>query len=382
MLLLAGCVSRPRQPVAAEPFVFRSLDLRQQTGSGQPDWDLSSPEARYDLVRQLAQVRRPRGSVYRNGKPHITISAELGTVIGDGQAIQLEGDVRILVRGARPIQIRGDQLRWIPGERLMVIDRRPQASDQRFRIRAQLVRYRLDKDLLELRGAPLLEEWSNPQPLLAKRPSAPIRLHVASLDWRPDQGDLRAPGPVRGERFSATPKPRQPLTLLASGLSGNLRRGYLDLLEPVRLQEGDGSGWLQARRVRWAIEEQWLASDQPFAGQLRNLRARGDGLRINLSDQTVLVPEGCRLDQPASQLSAARCLWHWPSGRFAAEGDVVLRRTAYQQITRASRLNGRIGASGQAEFFSPGGRVHSRITLPPQPPRKQAATGAGPRVVF
>ena len=107
---LAGCVSSPREPAAPEPFVFRSLDLRQQNGTGEPAWDLTSPEARYDLIRQLAQARRPQGTIYRNGKPHITIKALRGTVIGDGQAIQLEGEVLITLLGRNPVRSSGDAI--------------------------------------------------------------------------------------------------------------------------------------------------------------------------------------------------------------------------------------------------------------------------------
>ena len=140
------------EPAPPEPFVFRSLDLRQQNGKGEPAWDLTSPEARYDLIRQLAQASRPRGTIYRRGKPHITVSATRGTVIGDGQAIQLEGDVLITLLGRNPVRISGDQARWIPRDDLMVIDRRPLATDRRSRISAQTARYLLAEDRVELRG--------------------------------------------------------------------------------------------------------------------------------------------------------------------------------------------------------------------------------------
>ena len=383
---LAGCVSSPREPAAPEPFVFRSLDLRQQNGTGEPAWDLTSPEARYDLIRQLAQARRPQGTIYRNGKPHITIKALRGTVIGDGQAIQLEGEVLITLLGRNPVRISGDQARWIPRDDLMVIDRRPVATDQRTRISAQNARYLLAMDRVELRGSPVLEQWPKAVPAVADRLPAPIRVQVSSVDWRPEQGSLLAPGAVQGERLAraeqaggqSSTDARSDLLLTASGLRGNLREGFLDLLAPVRLRERGGRSWLQAEQTRWAFNAQLLASERPFEGLINNLNVRGDSLRIDLDRETVLVPRGCRLNQPGQQLSAERCLWHWDTERFLATGAVELRRSAYRQITRSSQLSGRIGREGTVEFASPGARVNSQFSLPakdssgPQEQRRRA----------
>ena len=383
---LAGCVSSPREPAAPEPFVFRSLDLRQQNGTGEPAWDLTSPEARYDLIRQLAQARRPQGTIYRNGKPHITIKALRGTVIGDGQAIQLEGEVLITLLGRNPVRISGDQARWIPRDDLMVIDRRPVATDQRTRISAQNARYLLAMDRVELRGSPVLEQWPKAVPAVADRLPAPIRVQVSSVDWRPEQGSLLAPGAVQGERHARAEQAggqsrtdaRSDLLLNASGLRGNLREGFLDLLAPVRLRERGGRSWLQAGQTRWAFNAQLLASERPFEGLINNLNVRGDSLRIDLDRETVLVPRGCRLNQPGQQLSAERCLWHWDTERFLATGAVELRRSAYRQITRSSQLSGRIGREGTVEFASPGARVNSQFSLPakdssgPQEQRRRA----------
>jgi LPS export ABC transporter protein LptC len=378
-LLLSGCISRTREAAAPEPFVFRALDLRQQSATGQPAWDLTSPEARYDLNRRLAQARRPRGTVYRNGQPYLNLSAESATVIGDGQAIVLEGEVRLTLMGRDPVRISADQVRWLPGQDLMAIDQRPVASDRRLRISAGSARYHLNQDRLELRGAPLLEQWQQNQPLGTTRAAAPIRLRVSRVDWRPAQGGLEAPGLVRAERSDSGS--HEPLRLTATGLSGNLRQGMLALQAPVLLRNGSGSSWLRAGQVHWTIQQPWLTSAQPFRGAVNQLQASGAGWRVNLAEQTVLVSGDCALQQPGVQLTAGRCFWHWPSGRFSATGQVLLRRSAYGQITRATQLQGQIGANGLAQFSSPGARVDSSFTLPPPSRRSGSPPQAAP-VVF
>jgi len=377
---LGGCVSQPRKPQRSEPFVFRSLNLRQQTATGQTAWEITSPEARYDLTSKEALARQLRGTVFRNGRPHILVSANTARVIDDGRRLELQGAVRITLLGANPVRISGDRASWQPRLHLMVIDRRPVAVDRRSRVSARTARYLLADDRLELRGGTVLEQWQEPAAARAAKAAAPLRVSTASIDWRPEQGDLRAAGAVLGQRWT-TPGPVADLRLTATGLQGNLRRGQVDLLAPVRLRNREGNGWLDAAQTRWAIAEQWLASDQPFRGAMRQLSGRGDALRIDLVASTVLIPRGCRLQQPGEQLQAQRCLWHWPSGRFLAEGGVELRRQTYRQITRASVLNGRIGSNGEAVFTAPGARVRSELTLPPGAATRQPGA-ATPPVTF
>ena len=378
LLLLVGCASKPRLPPPAEPFVFKSLDLEQQDPRGKPAWELRSPEARYDISRQVAQAHQPRGTIFKRGKANITVSARSATVIGDGQAIQLEGDVLITLLGKNPVRITGQQARWIPSRSLMLIDRLPAATDRSSRITAQLATYYLDRDLIELRGEPVLEQWSAKGG--KKRPSgaAPLRVVTAQVDWRPEQGDLKAPELVRGFRRDKDAQ----LTLTARALQGNLRAGYVDLLAPVQMRDPKRNGWLNALQTRWLINDQLLSSDQPFQGAFKKLQGSGSRFKVNLDTSTVFIPETCALRQPGEQLTAHRCEWNWTNGRFAAQGDVVLRRKSYSQITRSSQLRGTIGKDGVAVFSSPGARVNSQFTLPPQQKAQTKRTRPTPAVRF
>ena len=96
------------------------------------------------------------------------------------------------------------------------------------------------------------------------------------------------------------------------------------------------------------------------------LQAKGDRFAIDLEKSDVKVSRGCELEQPGERLTATRCIWNWPSGRFEAVDQVVLKRDTYNQVTRATRLEGKIGDNGTAVFSSPGDRVNSRFTLPPK----------------
>ncbi len=372
LVALVGCVQPPAKKQAPEPFVFRSLNLRQQNAKGEPAWELTSPEARYDIERRLAQARNLEGVTYLRGKPHYRVSARVGTVLNDGELIQLEGDVRITLLGQDPVVIRSQQVRWLPRQELMVMDSRAVATDRRSRLTAQKARFLLQQDRLELRGQPQLERWDPTRTKAARsggaaasapaeqavRPSAQEILKVRRADWSPGSGLLQAAGPVRGRRSDGQ-------VITASALEGNLRQGFVDLLAPVRVSDPGRKGWLEAQRSRWDLAGQTLRTATPFRGQLDKLAIQGNALDIDLQRELVVVPAACALQQPGETLRAQSCRWNWSTGRFEAVGDVVLSRSAYRQVTRAARLEGAIGKQGQAVFTTPGGRVNSELTLPP-----------------
>ena len=377
--MLAGCVSTTPKQETAEPFLFRSLDLRQQDPQGQPAWSLTSPEARYDITKRLAKARQPRGLIYRNGKPHYDIRANGGTVLNNGEVIQLEGAVVVTLLGPDPVQIHADQLRWIPRRDLMEIDRRPWASDHRSRLSAESARFYVLQDRLELRGNPQLRQWAaapkgRPDPVGLGQPD--LVLTTASAIWHPRTGALSAPGPVLGEHH----EPRgSGQTLRASSLGGNLRQQRLALEAPVQVVDLSRKAVLDAQRTVWDLAARTLSSDQPFQARIDRLQVKGDRLAIDLGREMVSIPQACQLLQPGEQLQANQCLWHWPKGQIRASGGVVVRRTANRQITRAQELQGRIGKNGLAVFSSPGARVQSQLTLPPAGAKPPGAAQKGHR---
>ena len=377
--LLAGCESTTPKQETVEPFLFRSLDLRQQDAQGRPAWSLSSPEARYDIDKRLAKARQPRGLIYRNGQPHYDIRANGGTVLNNGEVIQLEGAVVVTLLGADPVQIHADQLRWIPRRDLMEIDRRPWASDHRSRLRAESARFYVLQDRLELRGNPQLQQWAT-APKGRVNPvgvgPAELVLTATSATWHPRSGVLVATGPVQGNHRDVNGSGQ---TLRASSLGGNLRQQRLALEAPVQVVDSSRKALLEAQRTVWDLAARRLSSDLPFRARIDRLQVRGDRLSIDLDNETVAIPQACQLLQPGEQLQAQQCFWHWPNGQIRAQGSVVVRRQANQQITRANQLQGRIGSNGLAVFSSPGSRVQSQLTLPPAGANPPGAAQKGPR---
>jgi LPS export ABC transporter protein LptC len=370
MPLLGSCrQERLVRDTTVPPFVFRSLNLRQQDQKGQPAWELTSPEARYDLQRRVAQATSPRGVIYAKGKPVYRLEATSGTVLNDGEVILLEGDIRVQRLGPQPVLIKSSRVRWLPSREVMEIDRHPEALDPHSRLVARRARFLLGKDQLELRGAPKLERWTDRfDPLRgAPKASPDVVVTVSRADWEPGTGFLEALGPVAAQRRPpGAPPSAPPQTLTASKLEGNTVKQEFRLKAPVSFDDPSEKTRFQGQDVRIDMAEKTIRTRDPFQGWRDSLQVAGGAVEIYGKDDNAVIPSGCALDRPGERLRADRCTWNWKTQEVQAEGSMQFHRDANRQHTRGHQLRGRLGDEGQLEVTTPGGRVFSEFQVPPR----------------
>lgn len=368
LLVLSGCgqSSRRDNPSRATPFVFQALNLRQQDSAGRPQWQVISPEARYDLARRLAQARDLRGEISQQGRPVYRLAASHGTVLNDGEVIQLEGLVTIQRLGPEPFKVTATRMRWYPRQQRLELDRHPEAFDTRLRLRASKATLWVDRDLLELRGRPSVASNGNSQDGINQ-----LRLTAPQLDWSPGSGALVAPGPVVATSGRSKTVGQR---LQATGLRGNTLTRRLELLAPVHVVSPAQRAWLNTATTTIDLNTNVLASEAPFTGAYGALQIDGKGLSLALNATEASIAQDCRLRQPEGRLRADHCTWNWTTNAVLATGHVVLKRRANRQTTRAGQLSGRLGPEGLFEFTAPGSRVHSTLVLPqPNPGRPSRA---------
>jgi hypothetical protein len=147
-------------------------------------------------------------------------------------------------------------------------------------------------------------------------------------------------------------------------------RQVIDLQAPVQVLDPGRKARLDASATRLELAVERISSPHPFRAQLDQSRLSGLGFEALGGSQTLVIPQACRLQQPTDSLVANRCTWNWQTNQVTAQGSVELRRSAFQQITRAQQLQGVATKQGQVVFSSPGSRVESRLTVPP--PRRDA----------
>ncbi len=360
-VLVLGCASSTenRSKTAAPlPFVFRKLELEQKKSSGDIDWKLSSPEARYELTRRLVRAKKPVGVLYSKNKPSFEIKADFAVVINDGEQIILEGDVQLQQIKGRKILIKGERLRWQPELSRLIMEQQPRAFDDRSRITATLAILQQDTNSLTLSGPVQLDRWQDKLALTMK-PDTAVRTGKAL--WNLENGALKADGPVLGQRRDQEGVVLEQLE--GRQLIGNTQKGLITVKSPVIVTMPKNKGLLRAKDTSWNFREQILSSHDPFEGFINEIQINGERFRAELDQNTVTIPEGCHIKQPGERLRARKCRWNWETDDVLATGNVRVERDDNNQITEAQSLNGSIGEKGALIFSAPGNKVRSELTI-------------------
>ena len=353
--LISSCASKsPNQNKnqASTPFIFRSLDLKQRRPDGARDWELTSPEARYNTAARTVRAKIPKGILYFEDKPSFMISAEHATVLNDGELVVLEGTVRLKRLGIEPLLIQGDRLIWRPSLSTMVMNQRPSALNKNSKIVSSSLIFQQESGQLLFNGPTKLSRWGNnysstldPQTVIT----------AGNARWNLNSGIIAAVGPVTANQTNG----RQ---LTAASIQGNTMKNFLDLKAPVQFQLEDDAV-VDAGETRWNFERDQLSSKAPVSASLPKGDVRGIGFIIDLPKNTLTISNSCHVEQPDKNLRAKSCSWNWSSDLLTAAGNVNLKESNSGQVQRAELMEGAFNPDGSIRFSPSENRVKTQIKL-------------------
>ncbi|BEV36258.1 LPS export ABC transporter periplasmic protein LptC [Synechococcus sp. M16CYN] len=337
----------------ATHFTLRKFDLNQRQSNGLKDWDLSSPEARYNSVAGTVRARLPEGVLYQSGSPAFSLGADFTTVVDNGKLIVLEGSVRLKRLGSSSLLIKGDRLIWRPADSTMVINQRPEAVDRDLKLVADSLTFYLDRNQLIFNGHTQLSRWEN-----SREPTAQPDVIITARDgrWNLKSGTLSAAGPIRADYLSGR-------RLIASSIQGNIKLGILDLRSPVRFKLESGKGAVNGGRTRWDLTKSKLISKAPVAAYISDGELRGDGFVIDILRDTLIIPRGCRTTQPNKSLRAQRCTWNWKNSILVAEGDINPKHSDSGQSLKAKQIESGVALDRYIRSAPLEQRVQTHIRL-------------------
>ena len=354
--LISSCESQPaiqEKNQGSTPFVFRSLDLKQRRPDGVRDWELTSPEARYNTAARTVRARSPKGILYFEDKPSFMISAEHATVVNDGELVVLEGTVRLKRLGTSPLLIQGDRLIWRPGLSTMVINQRPSALNRNSKLVSNSLTFQQDSGQLLFTGPTKLSRWEknysstiDPQTLIT----------AGHGKWNLNSGTIAAVGPIIANQSNG----RQ---LTAVSMQGNTTKNYLDLKAPVQFKLEDDKAVVDAGETRWDFEQNQLSSKAPVSASLTKGEVHGVGFIIDIPGNTLTISNSCKVAQPDKNLSANRCSWNWKNDLLTAAGRVNLKESGSDQVKRADQMQGEFNPDGSIRFSPSQNRVKTQIQL-------------------
>lgn len=354
--LLASCASKPatqNQNQSSTPFIFKSLDLKQRRPDGVRDWELTSPEARYNTAARTVRAKSPKGILYFEDKPSFMISAEHATVLNDGELVVLEGTIRLKRLGAEPLLIQGDRLIWRPALSTMVINQRPVALNRNSRIISNSLVFQQQSGQLLFSGATKLSRWEknysstlNPQTVIT----------AGNSRWNLNTGIIAAVGPILAYQDNGR-------ELTAASIQGNTKNNFLDLKAPVQFKLEQDDAIVNAGETRWNFERDELSSKAPVSASLPKGDVSGVGFIIDIRNNLLTISNSCEVAQLDKNLRAKSCTWDWGKDLLTAAGNVNLKESKTGQVQRAEQIDGALNQDGSIRFSPATDRVKTQIKL-------------------
>ena len=353
---LSSCASKPatqNQNQSSTPFIFRSLDLKQRRPDGVRDWELTSPEARYNTAARTVRARIPKGILYFEDKPSFMISAEHATVLNDGELVVLEGTIRLKRLGAEPLLIQGDRLIWRPALSTMVINQRPVALNRNSRIISNSLIFQQQSGQLLFSGPTKLSRWEknysstlNPQTVIT----------AGNSRWNLNTGIIAAVGPILAYQDNGR-------ELTAASIQGNTKNNFLDLKAPVQFKLEQDDAIVNAGETRWNFERDELSSKAPVSASLPKGDVSGIGFIIDIRNNLLTISNSCEVAQLDKNLRANSCTWDWGKDLLTAAGNVNLKESKTGQVQRAEQIDGALNQDGSIRFSPARDRVKTQIKL-------------------
>ena len=354
--LLASCASKPatqNQNQSSTPFIFKSLDLKQRRPDGVRDWELTSPEARYNTAARIVRAKIPKGILYFEDKPSFMISAEHATVLNDGELVVLEGTFRLKRLGAEPLLIQGDRLIWRPALSTMVINQRPAALNRNSRIISNSLIFQQQSGQLLFSGPTKLSRWEknysstlNPQTVIT----------AGNSRWNLNTGIIAAVGPILANQDYGR-------ELTAASIQGNTKNNFLDLKAPVQFKLEQDDAIVNAGETRWNFERDELSSKAPVSASLPKGDVSGIGFIIDIRNNLLTISNSCEVAQLDKNLRAKSCTWDWGKDLLTAAGNVNLKESKTGQVQRAEQIDGALNQDGSIRFSPARDRVKTQIKL-------------------
>ena len=354
--LLASCASKPatqNQNQSSTPFIFKSLDLKQRRPDGVRDWELTSPEARYNTAARTVRAKIPKGILYFEDKPSFMISAEHATVLNDGELVVLEGTIRLKRLGAEPLLIQGDRLIWRPALSTMVINQRPVALNRNSRIISNSLIFQQQSGQLLFSGPTKLSRWEknysstlNPQTVIT----------AGNSRWNLNTGIIAAVGPILAYQDNGR-------ELTAASIQGNTKNNFLDLKAPVQFKLEQDDAIVNAGETRWNFERDELSSKAPVSASLPKGDVSGIGFIIDIRNNLLTISNSCEVAQLDKNLRAKSCTWDWGKDLLTAAGNVNLKESKTGQVQRAEQIDGALNQDGSIRFSPARDRVKTQIKL-------------------
>jgi LPS export ABC transporter protein LptC len=324
--LLAACQNSTRteqkikQDTAATDIegslVFNNITLDQADAKGRPLWKVKSEKATYSRDKKIAQIEKPSGDLYQDGKIVLRVSADSGEVRQDGKLVLLRGQITAtdIRNGA---VFKGDDLEWHPQDDLLVVRNNLKGNHPQLQATAKEARYFTRNQQVELLGQVAA---------ISKNPD--LQMKSDNLIWQIKQQKVSGDKRIWIERYKNKIVTDR---VEADKSQVDLQTKIATLQQNVQLTSVDPPLLMSSNSAIWNVKAQTVVSEQPvrIVQQKENIILTANQGQLNLEQKVATLMGGVQAigSKNQAKVYANQMKWDIPTQNVQASGNVI-----YQQI--------------------------------------------------
>ncbi len=331
LLLLLGMVACQQQPQLPpedpEPsqtpetefedrLTLDDVTLEQANEQGQLLWRVEAEQASYSPDQRIAQVIKPSGELYQDGKLLYKIEARKGEVYQDSKRIVLRDQI-VATDPNNGLVLRGEELEWTVEQEILIV--RNGVSGDHEKIQAIATEAQIFNK--EKRA----EFWNQ---VIVSSKDPVVKLHTDHIIWYWEEEKLVSDQPLKIDRYQ-----EQTITDRAVAETGevNLQTQLATLKQNVQIAISQPPMQIGGQELNWNYQQQTVNSPQPITiiHQKEGVtftanQAEGDLAKEVFQLKGNVIGIG---QKRQAQLNSDQVTWYIPKQTFEASGNVVYRQS-------------------------------------------------------
>ncbi|HBB33346.1 MAG TPA: LPS export ABC transporter periplasmic protein LptC [Cyanobacteria bacterium UBA8803] len=358
--LLSGCQTESRtakkiqKDTAATSIegslVFNNVTLDQVDEQGHPLWKVKAKKATYTKDKKMAQIEKPTGDLFQDGKLVLQVSADSGEVQENGKKVYLKGQITATDTRNGAI-FKGDALEWFPNDGLLVVRNNLKGNHPQLEASAQEGRYLTRKQEIELRGQVAA---------ISKDPD--LQMKTEHLIWQIKDQKAISNQRTRMERYkNKTVTDR----VEADRSEYNLKTKIAILTQNIQLTSVDPPVLIASNSAVWNLKSETVLSDKPvrIVHQKEQVVITANQGQVDLEKKVANLTGGVQGvgSRNQAELYANQLRWDIPTQNIQAEGNVIYKQINPPFNVTGPTAVGKLQDQSVIVSSAPGNRVVTEI---------------------
>jgi LPS export ABC transporter protein LptC len=301
-------------PVTQNELTFNDVTLEQADEQGRSVWKVQGKQASYSREQKIAQVLKPSGELFIEGKVVYKISAQQAQIQQNGKQLFLKGQI-VATDTVNGVVLRGNELEWRPKEDLLIVRKQIKGTYQQVQAVAEEARVNSRSARVDLQGK-----------VVAQATDPALQMRTTHLIWLVKKQTLSGDRPIEIDRYKGKIISDR---ATANGAEVNLKTKILKLQPNAQVVAMEPPVQIASNSLTWDLNAEVVSADRPvkIVHRQEQVTTTADRGNMNLSNKIAhLAGNVSALGQRRQSLNAQKLTWYLPTQLVEAEGSVVYRQ--------------------------------------------------------